>query len=299
MSYELDTETVKIPIEEIKVGVSIKNIRTLFPEDRIKELAESIYNDGLLNPLVVMQAEGRDGGAICELVCGARRLRAIQWIRENLDENWGEGEVKCTQYTGSIEDAVLLNGLENIEREEVDDVDTCAWLFRMVEEGGRTQDDMAKRMHKSSQWVSMRITIHRKGSDLLKQAMRDGLVRISTAYELAKQLSTEDQDKRIKTAYKNAEKLIKLDEAEVSGNPDKVPKPSKKKLGDILAQATKASSDPNKRNAHGVAMGIRLVLGLASEDEVVTAIHWEGDAPVPASAEMSDDEDDTDTDSEA
>lgn len=288
MAYELDDQTVKIPIEEIKVGVNIKNIRTVFDEDRIRELAESIYNDGLLNPIVVMQATDVNGGAIVELVCGARRLRAIHWIRENLEEDWGDGEVKCTQYTGTLEDAVLLNGLENIEREEVDEVDTAAWLFRMVEEGGQTQDELAKRLRKGSQWVSTRITIHRKGTDSLKQALREGLVRVTTAYELAKQLTAEEQDKRIATARKNNEKLIKLDEAEVSGDPDKVPKPSGKKLGAILAQAERAATNPKKRNAHGAAMGIRFVLGLANEAEIIAAIQWEGEDAPPSDEDAGD-----------
>jgi len=282
--YELDEQTVRIPVDEIRVGVNIKNIRTVFDDDQTRELAESIYKDGLMNPLVVMVTQDADGSEIVELVCGARRLRAIQHIQNNFDADWNEGAVKCTQFTGSLKDATLLNGKENIERAEVDDVDTCAWLFGLVEDHGYTQDDLAEQMHRSAQWVSARITVHRKGSEKLKQALREKLISFTVAYELAKQLSAEEQDKRIDKARKNNEKLT-LSEAEVAGDVDRVARPSKKRLAEMLSRAEQASGNPAKRNAHGVAMGLRYVLGLATEDEVTDAILWEEIADQPKVAE--------------
>lgn len=277
--YELDAQTVSLPIEEIKVGVNIKNIRTQFDDERIVELAKSIYKDGQLNPLVVMIAEDAGGNPICELVCGARRLRAVQYILANFDDQWNGAEVKCTKYTGTVEDAELLNGLENIEREDVDPADLCTWIFRMVEEAGHSQEEMAERLHKSPQWVSSHLTVERKGSDELKKALREGLIPFSVAYELAKSLSKDEQDKRIKAARKNREKIT-LNEAEVEGKPDQVPKPSKKKIGNALAKAERTAANPAKRNAHGVAMGLRYVLGLVAEDELEQAIEWEGEPQV-------------------
>jgi ParB/RepB/Spo0J family partition protein len=274
--YQIEHQTINLPIEQIKVGRNVKNIRTQYDEESLKEFAEGIYADGLLNPLVVMSVtDPEDGADIIELVCGSRRLRAIQWIRANLDPDWGDGEVRCTQYGGTLEDAKILNGVENIERADVDPVDECEWIFRMVEEEGHSQEFLAKKMHRSGQWISLRLTIHRKGSDELKKALREKLISISAAYELAKNLSKEDQDKRVKQARAGAEKLIKLEDAKVEGNPDKVSKPSKKRLMNMLADAEKASTNPKKRNAHGVAMGIRYILGLCSEDEAKTAIQYE------------------------
>lgn len=288
-NYEIDDVTVMIPVDQIHVGKNIKNIRTVFPEDSIQELAQSIYADGLLNPLVVTATQDSDGTKICELVCGARRLRAAQWILANLDPDWNDGEIKCTQFNGTLEDATLLNGLENIEREQVDAVDTCAWLFHQVEECGRTQEELKERLHKSAQWVSMRITIHRKGSDGLKAAMREGFISITTAYELSKTLSHEEQDKRIKKARAFGEKLTA---AQVQNEDDtgKVLKPSKKRLGSVLAMATKAAQDTKKRNAFGVAIALRFVFGEVTEEDIVLAIQSE-EAFVPADVPDADDGD--------
>lgn len=282
MAFEVEHTTVSLPIDEIQVGKNIKNIRTRFEDESIRELADSIFHDGLLNPLVVMPVDDPVTGAqIIELVCGARRMRAIQWIRQNLDEDWGDGEVRCTQFAGSLEDAKMLNAVENIERESIDDADTCAWLLRMVEDEGRTQDDLAARLHRSAQWVSMRISIQRRGCPELHQALHEGLVRVTTAYELAKNLNHEDQAKRIAKARVNAEKLIKLDEAETVHNPNKSPRPGKKLLGTILSLAEQAAANPRKRNAHGVAMGLRYAIGLCSEEEVRVATQWEDESAPP------------------
>ena len=77
VNYELDPQIVELPVEEIRVGVNIKNIRTTIDEKGILELAQSIHADGQLVPIVVMIAEDEDGSPICELVCGARRLRDV------------------------------------------------------------------------------------------------------------------------------------------------------------------------------------------------------------------------------
>lgn len=280
--YALDKNVVKIPVDEIRVGVNVQNIRTVFSEDSILELAESIHANGLINPLVVMETEDQNGNAIVELVCGARRLRAIQWILNNVDEDWHDGEVNCTVLVGSLSDADFLNGLENIDREDIDEVDKCNWVFRMTERGF-TQEELAQRAHKSAQWISSRLTVHRRGSDKLKAALRDRLISFSAAYKLAQQLSLEEQDKRIDRARKFDEKLT-LAEAEVAGDENRVAKPNKKRLTALLTDALAATTNEKKKNAYGVAMGLQFVLGLASEEEVRAAITWEQeeDAPAPS-----------------
>ena len=283
--YVIENLPIMVPHDEISVGRNIKNIRTRFDDKEILELAESIFDGGLLTPLVVMPTADPDtGDEIVELVCGSRRLRAIQWILANRDPDWCDGEVRCTKYMGTLEEAKLLNGVENLDRLDVDPVDELEWVYRMVEEEGHSQEGLATRLHRSAQWVSMRVTICRKGSEELLKALRERLISISAAYELAKNLSKEDQDRRIKQARAGAEKLIKLEDAKVEGNPDKVSKPGKKSLLALLALAEEASTNPKKRNAHGVAMGIRVVLGLCAADEVKTAIQYEpeeGEGPSP------------------
>ena len=288
MSYDIGNGQLSfIEIHEIHVGVNIENIRTVFDEDRIKELAESIFEDGLINPLVVMEVDDPDtGDEITELVCGARRLRAIKYIQKHMDEDWGEGEVKCTQFEGGLPEAELLNGMENIERAEIDDVDTAAWLHRMVEDSGHTQAALSKKLHKSPTWISNRITFARNACDELKKAVREGIINFTAAYQLASKLSHEEQEKRVKKARKNNERIT-LEEAERAGNQNRTKRPSKKERETFQQLAERlAAEDPLKyRNAHGVAMGLRFVDGLLTAEEIEEVIRWDQPPTPPAKAD--------------
>lgn len=304
MAYELDQETVLIHIDDIVVGRNIENIRKHMIKGSIEELAQSIYEDGLLQAIIVMDTEDPDSGdEITELVAGSRRLRAIRHILENIDSDWTcdtenaePGMIKASQYTGTLEDAEMLNGVENIEREEVDEVDTAAWLYRMVEENGWVQADLAKKLKKSGTWVSSRITLHKRGSDLLKKAMRHdflataddpkggALMAFSTAYHLAKNLSKEEQDKRINKAIKDKDKIISLEEAERAGDDDKTKRPSKKSREKVRGTAEGLASTNAEKfiNARGVAMALRWVDGLLTEEEILEVIQWESALPSKA-----------------
>ena len=110
-------------------------------------------------------------------------------------------------------------------------------------------------------------------------ALREGVVSFSVAYELAK-LSHEDQDKRVKAARSGLEKLTREDAAVIKDT-ERVAKPNKKALAAMLATAERVAANPRKRNAHGVAMGLRFVLGLADQQEVEAALQFEGELELP------------------
>ena len=283
--YALDQETVLIHIDDIVVGRNIENIRTYFPEDSIKELANSIYEDGQLTPVIVWETTDPDDpdDEITELVAGARRRLAIQYILNNIDDEWTAdlnggppGMVKATQYGGDLTGAEDLNAIENLEREDVDVIDQSAWLFRQTDGRGRPQAELAKRLHKSTAWVSQRINFHRRASDNLKLAVREGLLSFTTAHELSKNLTHEEQDDRIAKAKKFGEKLITFEEAESTKDPNKTPRPTKKRIGDMLAKAQEFSKNGEKfGHAYGVYAGLRWVLGTLADDEVEEIIKWD------------------------
>lgn len=297
MAYELDQETVLISVDDIVVGRNIQNIRTYMTEASIDELAQSIYEDGLLQPIVVMDCDDPNtGDDIIELVAGYRRLVAIKKILADIDDGWtcdtvgdAPGLIKATQFTGTLEAAELLNGVENIEREEVDDVDIAAWLYRMVEDGGMLQTTLAEKLHKSASWVSGHITLHKRGSSRLKAATRPdflksadnprggALLSFTAAYSLARNLSAEEQDKRIDKALASHEKLITTEEAERAGDADKSARPGKKDRDIMRAEAQKLAQQDAMRyiNARGVDAALRWVDGLLSSDELMEIVKWE------------------------
>lgn len=282
MPYEIDQETVLVHADEIRVGRNIKNIRTVFDDERIRELAQSIYEDGLLQPIIITETDDPDSGTeITELVAGARRLRAIKFILQNMDEDWTcsdkdePGMIRCSQFAGDLEDADLLNAAENIEREDVDNVDIAAWLHRMTDSRGWTQADLGKRLHRSPQWVSARITLHEKGSDSLKEVIRTGELPFTTGYELAKRLNHEEQDKAVAKHRKGIEKLT-VEDAQNVNNAKKSTRPAKKAIGDMLARAQAKAQSPDKHpNAYGIYAALRFVLGTITDEELTEVMEFD------------------------
>ena len=268
-----DTEIVEIPIDEITVGATITNIRTSFDNATIRELADAIYRDGLMSPLIVMPSEDNAGNAITELVAGERRLRAIRHIQHSMDKDFMSSGVPCIQFEGTIHDAVFINASENIEREQIDEVDTSAWLWQRVDEGV-TQTELAERLHKKLQWVNFRILFHQRACAEVKQALREGLISFTAAYELSKNLESEDQKKFVQRARRLNEK-ISLAEAQNSNKPERTKKPSKKAREKMMYRADTLTDDRNNDIGRGIALAIRWVDGLISNDDMEAAVSFE------------------------
>ncbi len=267
-----DHRELRIPIEDIKVGVSIQNIRTQVDDRSIKELADSIHLQGLMCPIVVMESENENGDPITELVAGERRLRAIQLVRNNRDSSFME-EIPCVQYEGTVHDAIFVNASENIDREQVDDVDISRWLFERAEEG-ITQSELAQRLHRSTQWVSFRVTFHARACAEVKMALREGLISFSAAYELSKNLSEEDQKKWIEKARRLNQK-ISVEAAKNASNEDKVKKPGKRARDKALSRCDKIADDKGSELARGAALTLRWVEGVLSTEDFDGMLEFE------------------------
>lgn len=272
---QFDYQVVEIPVDEIHIGVNLTNIRTHFSDERVVELADSIYRDGLMNPLTVMETEDEDQEPITELVAGERRLRAIQYIRNVTDPSFMEEGVPCIQFTGTIHEAQFVNVSENIDREDVDEVDICTWLFARTQDGV-TQSELANKLHKSLSWVNFRLLVHERACEEVKKAIREGLISFGAAYELSKNLDEENQKKWILKA-RTLNKKISVEEAQRAGKPEKTQRPGKTARAKMLAKADTVADDSGGELARGASFALRWVDGLVSEDEMHEAINWEGE----------------------
>lgn len=266
-----NTATVEIPVDEIVVGANISNIRTVFKSADIEGLAVSIEAVGLMTPLTVMFGQDKNGEPIKELVAGERRLRAIKKIQER-DPDFLEDGVPCVVFEGMLKDAKFVNAIENIERENVDDVDLSAWIWGRVQDG-ETQTDLAKSLHRSLSWVNNRMTFHERAADAVKEALREGSISFSAAYNLAKNLSQEDQIKWIQKSRKLNEK-ISVEQAAAAGNPDKVKKPSKRARLKMIDRAD-ALADGGNELGRGMGMALRWAEGLLEDDYIEDVMNFE------------------------
>jgi ParB family chromosome partitioning protein len=131
--------------QEISVSVIVPNPRQprrTFDEDALEELAESIRQVGLLQPVVVRVA----GPGQYELIMGERRWRASQ--RAGLTEIGAI--VKQTQDNDLLRDALI----ENLHRQQLDPLEEAAAYQQLLDDFGATHEQLAQKIGRSRPHIS-------------------------------------------------------------------------------------------------------------------------------------------------
>jgi len=134
------------PVEEKGERVQQLPVRSLaasslqprknFPEEELRELADSIREHGILQPLICRVHEGRN-----ELIAGERRWRAAQIV--------GLETVPVILREASDKDVLELALIENIQRAELNPVEESKAYQRLSQEFSMKQEDIAKRVGRS------------------------------------------------------------------------------------------------------------------------------------------------------
>lgn len=131
------------------VRANARQPRTVFDEQALAELAHSIAEFGVLQPIVVRETP--DGPTDYELVMGERRLRAAQVA--------GLERVPAI-VRGTADDAMLRDALlENIHRAALNPLEEAAAYQQLLEEFGVTHDELAQQIGRSRSQVSNTIRL--------------------------------------------------------------------------------------------------------------------------------------------
>jgi len=139
----LDGLAVLIEIDPALILPNPKNPRSVFDEDDLAELAASIKDFGLLQPIVVRS--GADGDTY-ELIMGERRLRAAKLA--GVDSI--PAIVRQTEDDAMLRDALL----ENIHRVQLNPLEEAAAYQQLIEEFDVTHDELAHRIKRSRSQIS-------------------------------------------------------------------------------------------------------------------------------------------------
>ena len=132
------------------IRFSKTNARAGINPERLKELAESIRNVGVLEPILIRPLEGKNGASY-ELVCGERRLRAAQLaelamitaiVRELTDEQ-----------------ALEVQVIENLQREDLHPLDEAAGYRQLMAKGKYDVARLADRIGRSVKYVYDRVKL--------------------------------------------------------------------------------------------------------------------------------------------
>jgi ParB family chromosome partitioning protein len=135
----LDQDLVHLGIDQIRPAEA--QPRKHFDESKLKELAQSIKANGLIQPLVV-----RRSGDGFQLIAGERRWRAAQLA--------GIHKVPCVIKDASDDSVLELSLIENLQREDLNPIEEAAAYNSLVETLGMTQDQVAQRIGKDRSTVA-------------------------------------------------------------------------------------------------------------------------------------------------
>ena len=192
-----------------------KQPRKQFDEDALLELAESIRQFGVLQPLLVQKKDD-----YYEIIAGERRWRASKLA--------GVKEIPVIVKNFSEQEAVEISLIENIQRENLNPIEEAAAYKRLMEEFHLKQDTIAERVAKSRTAVtnSMRLL---KLDERVQQMLIDEMLTTGHARAL---LSIENKELQYSTAVKVFDEKLSVRETEKLVkevlNPAKKEKPQEK-----------------------------------------------------------------------
>jgi ParB family transcriptional regulator, chromosome partitioning protein len=138
----------KVPIEFLKANP--RNPRRDFSDAELGELADSIRQHGVIQPIVVRPLKGVQDRF--EIIAGERRWRASQIV--------GLHEVPIVPVDVSDSDALEIAIIENVQREDLNGMEEAQGYHALANEFKRSQDEIAKIVGKSRSHVAnmMRLT---------------------------------------------------------------------------------------------------------------------------------------------
>ena len=121
--------------------------RREFTEEKIKELAESIKQNGLLQSITVRDI----GDGFYELIAGERRLRAIKYLQYP--------KIKAIVKELTDEQMATLALIENIQREELTPIEEAHAYQELLRINKLTQDELAKSLGKTQATVANKLRL--------------------------------------------------------------------------------------------------------------------------------------------
>ena len=134
--------------------------RRIFSQPELEELAGSIRELGVLQPLTVRRREGR-----WELVAGERRLRAARLA--------GLESVPCLSIQTDSQSSSLLALVENLQRRDLDFWEEALAIRRLIDTYHISQEEVARRIGKSQSAVANKLRLLKLPEEVLS-VLRDG-----------------------------------------------------------------------------------------------------------------------------
>lgn len=192
--------------------------RKAFPEEGLRQLADSIQKFGLLSPIVVRAS---DEGY--ELIAGERRLRALKLL--------GVSATDALLMDIDDRDCALLALIENIERESLNYFEEAEAYQSLILAHGFSQEALAKKIGRSQSLIANRLRLLKLSPNIQKLALTSGLSERHTR-SLLRLMDADNQREAIIYAVKERLSVRQFDQY-ITKHFTSSPKPYGKSLKSI------------------------------------------------------------------
>ncbi len=255
----------RLPTETLQPNA--RNPRRAFADAELEELAASLRQRGIIQPIVVRPARGTGG---YEIIAGERRWRAAQRA--------GLHEVPVVVVEATDAEALQLAIIENVQRADLNPVEEAEGYRALIEEFGNSQEEVAKTVGKSRSYVANTLRLL-KLSDSVKAFIHSGklsagharmLIGAPNAEELAKEIVARDLNVRQveamarERAHKNGKKPAGRHVLRAAATKSADTLALEKRMSDALGLIVSIDA----RGSHGGTLSIRY-RSLDQLDEVV------------------------------
>jgi ParB family transcriptional regulator, chromosome partitioning protein len=172
-STETSRKPSRAPIENLKPNP--RNPRRLFSEAELEELAASIREHGIIQPIVVRKASGDD---TFEIIAGERRWRAAQRANQH--------DVPIVVVEATDKQALEFAIIENVQRADLNAIEEASGYLALMEDVNHSQEEVAQIVGKSRSHVANVVRLL-KLSEPVQALVRSGELSAGHARQLVGQ----------------------------------------------------------------------------------------------------------------
>lgn len=173
-------EVVQVAIE--KITPNLGQPRTVFKDEAIEELSNSIREYGVLQPILL-----RDDGKTYSIIAGERRFRAAQLA--------GLDKIPAIIKSMDNKEVALIALVENVQREDLNFLEEAKAYKKLMDEFGLTQNEIAIKVSKKQSTISNKIRLLSLPEDIQQKILESKLTE-RHARALLK-LNDEDERKKV------------------------------------------------------------------------------------------------------
>lgn len=196
---------IELSIDQISINPF--QPRTNFESEKISELANSIEQLGIIQPITVRKT----GFKSFEIISGERRFRAVSFLKLKSIPAF----VRVANDQQSLEMALV----ENIQRENLDPIEIALCYQRLIDEVKLTQEQMSKRVGKKRSTISNYLRLL-KLNPIIQTGIRDGFISMGHGRAL---VTVEKKEDQLKVYKKILTKSLSVRQTEILTKKSKKP----------------------------------------------------------------------------